>query len=177
MPIISALIFTNQNPVIAYTASVFTSGSVISNGLGNQLTSLQLTSSYSTSASYSNTSSYSTSASYVANTNLFSFTNPSTIDTQTTMSVTHSLGGTPSFVRCVLLCSTADLGYSIGDEADISSPSVASGNNIPAQTYGANSSSLFCTLSTSNINMYDKFATSHPNITQTSWKLKMYARL
>lgn len=63
MPVISSLILTNQNPVIAYTASVVTSGSIISNGLGNQLTSLQLTSSYANSSSYANTSSYAVTSS------------------------------------------------------------------------------------------------------------------
>ncbi len=57
--IIPSLILTNQNPVITYTASVVTSGSVISDGLGNQLTSLDLTSSYSATSSYAVTSSLS----------------------------------------------------------------------------------------------------------------------
>ena len=47
MPVISSLTLTNQSPIIAYTASVTTSGSnVIADGLGNQLTSLLLTSSF-----------------------------------------------------------------------------------------------------------------------------------
>ncbi len=50
--IIPSLVLTNTNPVITYTASVVTSGSILADGLGNQLTSLQLTSSYSTTASY-----------------------------------------------------------------------------------------------------------------------------
>jgi hypothetical protein len=59
MPVIPSLVLTNQNPVITYTASVLTSGSVLSDGLGNQLTSLQLTSSYSNTSSYAVTSSLS----------------------------------------------------------------------------------------------------------------------
>jgi len=51
MPVISSLILTNQLPTNTYTSLVTTSGSVIADGLGNQLTSLQLTSSYSATAS------------------------------------------------------------------------------------------------------------------------------
>jgi len=52
-------ILTNLNPVTAYTASVVTDGTILTNGLGVQLTSLQLTSSYAQSASFAVTSSIS----------------------------------------------------------------------------------------------------------------------
>ena len=69
MPVISNLILTNQLPVHTYTASVVTSGSVIADGLGNQITFLQLTCSYSHTASiqtsWEESSSFS-SASFVA---------------------------------------------------------------------------------------------------------------
>ena len=42
---------TNQFPGITYTASVVTSGSLITNGLGNQITFLELTSSFSITSS------------------------------------------------------------------------------------------------------------------------------
>ena len=51
MPTIPSLVLTNQYPINTYTASVITSGSnVISDGLGNQLTFLQLTASYASSS-------------------------------------------------------------------------------------------------------------------------------
>ncbi len=58
MPVISSLVLTNQNPVLAYTASVVTSGStdykILSDGLGNQLTVVLTTASYCNSASFVN---------------------------------------------------------------------------------------------------------------------------
>jgi len=58
MPIISSLTLTNQNPVITYTASVVTSGSIIADGLGNQITYLQLNCASSSFASQSLSASY-----------------------------------------------------------------------------------------------------------------------
>lgn len=52
-------ILTNLNPVTAYTASVVTDGTILTNGLGTQLTSLQLTSSFANTASFAVTSSIS----------------------------------------------------------------------------------------------------------------------
>jgi len=52
-------VLTNLNPVTAYTASVVTDGTILTNGLGSQLTSVQITSSFSQTASYSVTSSLS----------------------------------------------------------------------------------------------------------------------
>ena len=46
MPIIPSLILTNQLPINTYTASVVISGSVIADGLGQQITYLDLTASY-----------------------------------------------------------------------------------------------------------------------------------
>ena len=51
MAVISSLILTNTNPVVTYTASVVTSGSILADGLGNQLTSLQVTASHSDTSS------------------------------------------------------------------------------------------------------------------------------
>lgn len=50
MPIISSSILTGLSPVTSYTASVISSGSTISNGLGNQITFLQVTASYVTAS-------------------------------------------------------------------------------------------------------------------------------
>lgn len=71
MPVISSLNLTNQHPTITYTASVVTSGSLISDGLGNQLTSLQLTASNATSASSAKSASFAISTSFSAVTSLF----------------------------------------------------------------------------------------------------------
>ena len=51
MPTISSLILTGLSPVTSYTASVVLSGSVIADGLGNQITFLQVSSSYSHTSS------------------------------------------------------------------------------------------------------------------------------
>lgn len=55
MPVISQLILTNQLPINTYSASVMTSGSLISDGLGNQLTFLQITASNAVSTSFFST--------------------------------------------------------------------------------------------------------------------------
>lgn len=51
MPVISSLVLTNTNPVVTYTASVVTSGSIIADGLGNQITFLNISCSYANTAS------------------------------------------------------------------------------------------------------------------------------
>ena len=50
--IIPSLVLTNTNPVITYTASVVTSGSIIADGLGNQITFLNVSCSNASTASY-----------------------------------------------------------------------------------------------------------------------------
>lgn len=52
MPVIPSLALTNQLPGFTYTASVVTSASFFADGLGNQLYSASLTSSFAVSASY-----------------------------------------------------------------------------------------------------------------------------
>jgi len=76
MPVIPSLVLTNTNPVVTYTASVVTSGSVIADSLGNQITYLQLTCSFSEtssvqtswemSSSYASASTWANSSSYAS---------------------------------------------------------------------------------------------------------------
>lgn len=181
MSVISSLILTNQLPINTYTASVLTSGSVIANGLGNQITYLELTSSFSTTSSFSNTASYVTS-----NGNAFSFKNPQTIDTLNTMSHAHGLGAIPSFVRCVLVCESAELDYSVNDEVDISGLSQNTPEQHPTYTFGANDTTLFCAIQNypdtpgplgSPLQMYHRATASISTITNSKWALKMYAKL
>jgi len=80
MPVISSLVLTNQLPIKSYTASVVVSSSVfqgspckvMADGLGNQITFLDVTASYASSASVqtsweesSSFASQSMSASYI----------------------------------------------------------------------------------------------------------------
>jgi hypothetical protein len=53
MPVIPSLVLTGQFPGNTYSASLLTSASFVADGLGNQITSLKVTSSYSQTASYS----------------------------------------------------------------------------------------------------------------------------
>lgn len=66
MPVITSLILSNQLPINTYSASVLTSGSLIADGLGNQLTSLQLTASNATLAALANTASFVATSSFAS---------------------------------------------------------------------------------------------------------------
>lgn len=78
----------------------------------------------------------------------------------------HGLGGVPHWVRFVMICQTAELGYAIGDEVDNSDDFTISSNatNICASE---NNSATH--------NIFHKTTGVLTNITNANWKIRMYA--
>jgi len=68
MPVISSLNLTNQLPVNTYSASLLTSGSLVTDGLGNQIVFLDVSCSYANTASiqtsWERSSSYSSASTW-----------------------------------------------------------------------------------------------------------------
>lgn len=86
----------------------------------------------------------------------------------------HSLGVTPTFVKCVLVCKTSQAGYAVGDEVD-----VAVASNQKFATMGANATNVFIAIRASaDIELYNKVSPGSPvtTITPSSWRFKFYAR-
>ena len=93
-------------------------------------------------------------------------------------SVAHGLGATPSFVRGVMVCQTAEGGYSIGDEVDLSYVG-DSFTKEPSFTLSANATNVNLMLGDTNLVIIGQTAPlgSSYAITLTRWKAKVYARL
>lgn len=88
----------------------------------------------------------------------------------------HNLGTTPVMVRWVLVCKTADLGFSVGDEVDVAHFY----NNVTANqqfSSGGNATNVFLLLrDTGNINVRKKSDGDDGSITASRWRAKAYAR-
>lgn len=105
-------------------------------------------------------------------------TNSDSINTDTTFNEEHSLGGTPSLVRGVLVCSGTDGNYASGDEIDF--------NTILSQysggfgvCLGANATHCFAVARPSGgsglFHALDKDGTEFVSLDKTLWKIKVYA--
>jgi hypothetical protein len=87
----------------------------------------------------------------------------------------------PSRVRVVLVCTTTDLGYSVGDEVELAPLITASaGDQYPAFTLRANATNV--SLQRSNVagiyvNRISAVAGTLTLITEASWNYKVYTRL
>lgn len=93
-----------------------------------------------------------------------------------TLSLPHGLSNAPTVLRWVLVCTTAELGYSVGDELDLSTVG-DSGSGSVHWNYGANSTNAFIVArNNNNIQLYN-FTTqgTGSTITLSSWKFKCYA--
>lgn len=89
----------------------------------------------------------------------------------------HGLATIPSWVRCVLVCTTADCGFSPGDEVDMSSATGTDSTN-PVCSYGANSSEVFATIRKASIMQLAGNSTgTATGMTAANWSVKMYAGL
>ena len=88
----------------------------------------------------------------------------------------HGLSGTPSVVRWVLLCKSAEWGYSVGDE--IGPDALVISGDWPVFTYGANSTNVFMVAASSSIFIYSKTnpAAGYQSLTAGNWRAKCYAR-
>lgn len=102
------------------------------------------------------------------------------VNTINVLNTAHGLGGTPSRVRCVLVCVTNDTAtkYVVGDEIDVESIFNLSGNI----QYGANSTNVFAFLSEAiagtegDYTWTPKGGGTGANPTSgNNWRLKVYA--
>ena len=164
-----------------FVNNVIVTGSVLGNVFYSNVSSNTI--GFYGTASNANSSSYAVTASYVipaVGSTSFSYTNTLPISSQYSMSVSHGLGTTPSIVRCVIQCTTPNLGYSVGDEVDVTGISQNTPEQHPSYTFGGNSTHLFGILNTAtngSIQMYTYTSSLIQNISLTSWKLKMYAKV
>jgi hypothetical protein len=101
--------------------------------------------------------------------------------TSSLTNVAHGLAAMPSWVRVVLVCTTTDLGYSVGDEVELAPLITASaGDQYPAFTLRANATNV--SLQRSNVagvyvNRISAVAGTLTLITEASWNYKVYTRL
>lgn len=98
------------------------------------------------------------------------------IVTGATISVAHSLGAIPVRVRWVLVCKTADLGYSVGQEVDVATAMNGNNNNAMAM-FGADATNVFLVINTHVWQIYSQTTFGAASITTGNWKLKCYASL
>lgn len=95
------------------------------------------------------------------------------------LSTAHGLGTTPSFVRWVLRCVTADSGYAEGDEVDVSSVCTFDAGNAdqyPMFSPGGNSTNVFIGYHGGPGQMPHKTSQSIASFVAGNWRLKCYAR-
>jgi len=94
-----------------------------------------------------------------------------------TVTVAHGLGFTPTRVRWVMRCKTAELGFSIGDEVEV--PSAGDSTNFGLhQSGGANATNVFLIVRAANslqLLRYDSQTYATP--TAANWKFVCYASL
>lgn len=84
----------------------------------------------------------------------------------------------PRFVRAVLVCTTANLNYSIGDEVDALS-AIDGGTNPPSVNAGASTTNVWVCQSVASASLQIKNKTTgvFAAITPSSWSVKVYASL
>ena len=87
----------------------------------------------------------------------------------------HSLGTTPSFVRAVLVCTSAEKGYAVGDE--LASDAIQNANSTPCVSVGANATSIFLFVMGDTLQVPNRTSGSgYTSITKASWKFRLYAK-
>lgn len=92
----------------------------------------------------------------------------------------HGLGAVPAFVYPVLVCTTGDLGYSIGDEIPAIGVEVASGGGNGMTIYGcASATNVFVVVRAASSGwLISHKTTGVATLIDTGdWSLKIYARL
>ncbi len=90
--------------------------------------------------------------------------------------IAHGLGGTPVMVRWVLVCQTAELGYSIGDEIDAAGMERLDNVGV-MYTWGASTTNVWLLQVTGAPATLNKSTAAGGAITIGNWKAKCYARL
>jgi hypothetical protein len=92
----------------------------------------------------------------------------------------HGLGAVPAFVYPVLVCTTADLNYAIGDEIPAIGVEVVGGGGNGMTVYGcANVTNVFVVVRDAAANWFisNRNTGAASAITPGNWSLKIYARL
>jgi len=97
-----------------------------------------------------------------------------------TATLTHTFPAQPQSVNVVLVCTSADLGYSVGDEIHIlSAINNAGADDYPMITYSVTAAGITFTrgsTSTATSNFINRKDTGVPDdIVTTSWNIKYYA--
>jgi hypothetical protein len=87
--------------------------------------------------------------------------------------VAHGLGATPRYIRSVLVCSTAEKGFLVGDEIDLATGPLSA--NGPIQVT-ANATNVLARCREQAPAVLRKDNGSADNITAANWKFKFYAR-
>jgi len=99
------------------------------------------------------------------------------VSSSATITVNHGLGAQPRRVRWVLVCKTAEQGYSVGDELDVTSVREISSAGIHA-SIGANVRQAFLVLNSSSGWQLFNFGTSaNASLTNANWRFKCYCDL
>lgn len=86
-------------------------------------------------------------------------------------STAHGLGATPTTVRSVITCVTAELGWSVGDEIVVTQDR---GDNYGIQ-FGANSTVVKWVIGSSGISIYNFTTGSISAINNANWRFVIYA--
>lgn len=94
-----------------------------------------------------------------------------TLVLSTTISVAHGLGVKPKLSQASIICKTAELGFSVGDEV-----SFEDWDGVSAiMTIGTNSSNIWSSISAGNPVVVRKDTQAHNTITLANWKLILRA--
>jgi hypothetical protein len=88
----------------------------------------------------------------------------------------HGLPGIPQLVRCVLVCTNAELGYAAGDEIGIEGSALGAAA-APVACPSADTSNIYlaCNLSGSTVTVCTKTSGVQGTITKSKWNFKVYA--
>lgn len=94
------------------------------------------------------------------------------------VTVTHSLGGDPTFVQFDLVCTTTDGGYSVGDVITMPCSlrfTSGSASFTKGMVLGYNSTDVFLTIGADTISWVTKNGASQFNLTVANWRIVLKA--
>ena len=92
-----------------------------------------------------------------------------------TVNIAHGFAGKPQDVRAVLVCTTAENGYSIGDEVDVANVSLQGGDGNSAFILVANATTLYLH-GLGAYAMANRGTFVYGNANTNNWQAKVYAR-
>jgi len=98
-----------------------------------------------------------------------------TISSDVVLNTNHSLGVTPSQLRCVLVCKVDNAGYVIGDEVDAAGV-FNSATGVPSFTWGGSATNVFLAAQFGTLAVKNKSNGSNADLTLNRWRAKVYAR-